>query len=47
MHMWSYETMEQRDSFRVALHDETEWNRFTGAIVPMIRSMCSQFLTPL
>jgi hypothetical protein len=26
MHLWSYQTMEERDSFRHVLHEEPDWN---------------------
>jgi hypothetical protein len=47
MHLWSYQTMEERDSFRHVLHEEPDWNKFTAAFTPMIRNMNSWFLVPL
>ena len=46
IHLWGYESFEDRQRRRQQLAADPEWMRFTPKVMPMIRDMHNQLLNP-
>lgn len=46
VHMWAYESHEDRDQRRARLAASSDWARFTQRVLPLIRDMENRILKP-
>mgnify|MGYP000988073186 CR=1 FL=1 len=47
IHLWGYESFEERARRRLQLAADSAWQRFTPTVMPFIRDMQNQLLTPV
>lgn len=46
IHLWGYDSFEERQRRRALLAAQAQWNQFVPKVLPMIASMHNELLTP-
>lgn len=46
VHLWAYESYEDRQARRAQLNARADWQAFVAKVVPMIRTMRNEVLVP-
>lgn len=46
IHLWGYDSFEERTRRRTQLAQDAAWQRFVPQVMPLIRDMHNQLLTP-